>query len=291
MSIPLALLNELMGMTPNASEHGLLIQHMLEFCHWFMLALFVGWMAFFLYTIFRFHRSRNPRANYHGVKTKASAHLEFAVVLIEAVLLLGFALPLWGRRVTEFPDKDQALRVRAIGEQFWWNFHYPGPDNTFGRQSISLVSGANPLGIDWEDPAAQDDIVSKNELYLVNHRPTVIDIGSKDVIHSLSLHHFRMDQDATPGFSVPMWFRPIRAGEYEIVCAQLCGAGHYSMKAISTVTDQKGFDEWRADILTRMPPAQKAAAAPAGAPGAPSAATPPAAPAEIPASAGTPAPR
>lgn len=261
----LALLNELMGLPPNAAEHGLLIDHMLEFCHWFMLLLFVGWTAFFLYTIFRFHQSRNPRANYHGIKTKASAHLEFVVVLIEAVLLLGFALPLWGRRVTEFPDDQQAnaLRVRAVGEQFAWNFHYTGPDGAFGKQDAHLVTGSNPLGLDPNDPAGKDDVVSKNELYLVNHRPTVIHISSKDVIHSLSLKHLRMDQDAMPGMSIPMWFRPIREGEYEVVCAQLCGAGHYAMKAMSFVVDQGKFDVWLKETSDRQhPPAAAAAVAP-----------------------------
>lgn len=240
------MLNRLMGIVPNASEHGYLVDHFLEVCHWFMLLLFVGWIIYFLYTIFRFHRSRNPKANYHGVKSKASAHLEFFVVLVEAVLLLGFALPLWGNRVTaeHFPDRDQAVRVRAIGEQFWWNFHYPGPDGVFGRQSAYLVSGNNVLGLDPEDPAGKDDIVTKNDLHLINQRPTVIEISAKDVIHSFSLHHMRITQDAIPGSSIPMWFRPIKAGSYEIVCAQLCGAGHYAMKAMMTVETKAEFDAW-----------------------------------------------
>src|SRR4029453_7658939 len=120
------MLNRWMGLVPNASEHGYLVDHMLEFCHWFMVLLFVGWTTFFLYTLVRFHQRRNPRANYHGVKSKASAHLEFSVVLVEAVLLLGFALPLWGKRVSaeQFPDQSLALHIRAVGEQFAWNFHY-----------------------------------------------------------------------------------------------------------------------------------------------------------------------
>jgi cytochrome c oxidase subunit 2 len=245
------MLNRLMGIVPNASEHGYLVDHMLEFCHWFMLLLFVGWSIFFLYTIFRFHRSRNPRANYHGVKSKASAHLEFTVVLVEAILLLGFALPLWGNRVTaeEFPDRDQAFRVRAIGEQFWWNFHYPGADGVFGRQSAYLVSGNNPLGLDPEDPAGKDDVVAKNELHIVNQKPTVIEISAKDVIHSFAVHQMRVTQDAIPGSNVPMWFRPTRAGSYEIVCAQLCGAGHYAMKAMMIVETQEEVDAWMGDLI------------------------------------------
>src|SRR6187549_3327244 len=113
------MLNRLMGIVPNASEHGYLVDHMLEACHWFMAVLFFGWSCYFFYTIWRFHRSRNPKADYHGVQSKASAHLEFSVVLIEAVLLLGFGLPLWGKRETEnsFPKGSDALEVRAIAEQ------------------------------------------------------------------------------------------------------------------------------------------------------------------------------
>jgi cytochrome c oxidase subunit 2 len=240
------MLNKLMGIVPNASEHGYLIDHMLEFCHWFMLLLFVGWTSYFFYTIFRFSRSRNPKANYHGVQSKASAHLEFSVVLIEAVLLLGFALPLWGKRVNpdQWPDKDKAITVHAVGEQFAWNFHYPGPDKVFGRKEAGLVTSANPIGLDPNDPASKDDVISKNELHLVNNTPAVIEITSKDVIHSFSLQHMRMCQDAIPGTKIPMWFRPIKAGQYEIVCAQLCGAGHYAMKAMMLVEDQKTYDDW-----------------------------------------------
>lgn len=250
----LAILNELMGLMPNASEHGAAIDHMLEFCHWFMLMLFVGWTTYFFVALFRFHKSRNPKASYYGVKSKASLHVEGSVILVEAVLLLGFALPLWGTRVADFPDKDQALRVRAIGEQFSWTFQYPGPDGVFGKQDLSFVTPANPLGVDPKDPAGKDDFYAKNEMHTVLSRPTVIDITSKDVIHSLALHSMRMDQDATPGIRVPMWFRPIVAGTYEIVCAQLCGAGHYAMRADLIVEKPEEFKEWMDGVLKMQHP-------------------------------------
>jgi cytochrome c oxidase subunit 2 len=240
------MLNKLLGQVPDASEHGYLIDHMLEFCHWFMLVLFVGWFVFFITTLFRFHRSRNPKADYHGIQGHLSTHIEVSVVLVEAVLLIGFGLPLWGNRVTEesFPDKAEALRVHAVGEQFAWNFHYAGPDGVFGRQSMYLVGPNNPLGLDNADPAAQDDVISKNELHLTNYRPTVIEVTSKDVIHSLSLHSMRITQDGTPGSRVPVWFRPKKVGSYEIVCAQLCGAGHFAMRADMMVEEKKDFDAW-----------------------------------------------
>ena len=56
----LALINEFLGQPPNASSHGYQIDHILEFCHWFMAALFVGWSAFFIYVLIRFRKSRQP---------------------------------------------------------------------------------------------------------------------------------------------------------------------------------------------------------------------------------------
>lgn len=256
-------INEFIGIVPNASEHGTNIDHMLEFCHWFMAALFVGWIIYFFYTIWRFNAKRNPKANYYGVKSKASLHLEASVVLIEAVLLLGFALPLWGDRVApeSWPDRANALRVKCVAEQFAWNFHYPGPDGVFGRQFAHLISSSNAVGLDHTDPAAADDFVMKGELYLEQFRPTVIEITSKDVIHSLSLHTMRMTQDAIPGSMIPMWFRPVKTGEFEIVCAQLCGFNHYAMKANLITLPKTEFDEW----YKRNVPAPATPAAPTAA--------------------------
>ena len=253
-------INELTGIVPNASEHGTNIDHMLEFCHWFMAALFIGWITYFFYTIWRFSAKRNPKANYYGVTSKASVHLEASVVLLEAVILLGFALPLWGARVApeSWPDKDKALRIRAIGEQFAWNFHYPGPDGVFARQDNRLITADNPIGLDKADPSSADDIVTKGDLALEQYRPTIIEISSKDVIHSLSLHTMRMTQDAIPGSVIPMWFRPVKAGEFEIVCAQLCGANHYAMKAKMTTYPKAEFEAWQKELLDLKKPAAPA---------------------------------
>ena len=84
----LALINQLIGLPANASEHGYQIDHIIEFCHWFMGALFLGWSAFFIFVLWRFRKRRNPVASHEGVTSGISTHLEFAVVLIEAVLLV-----------------------------------------------------------------------------------------------------------------------------------------------------------------------------------------------------------
>ena len=177
--ISLALLNEFIGLPPNASEHGYQIDHIIEFCHWFMGALFLGWSAYFVYVLLRFRKGRHPVADHEGVKSGISTHLEFSVVLIEAVLLIAFAVPLWAKRVNEFPPTKDAILVHVIGQQFNWNFHLPGPDGQFGRRELDLVSNSNPLGLDPNDPASKDDLVVLGELHLPVNRPVIMELSSK----------------------------------------------------------------------------------------------------------------
>jgi cytochrome c oxidase subunit 2 len=264
----LAFINELIGLPPNASEHGYQIDHIIEFCHWFMGALFIGWSAFFIYVLVRFRKSRHPVADHEGVKSGISTHLEFAVVLIEAVLLVGFAIPLWAKRVNSFPDDKDAILVHAIGQQFNWNFHLPGPDGQFGRREIALLSNSNPLGLDYNDPAAKDDIVVQGELHVPVDRPVIIELSSKDVIHNFAMPNMRMAQDAIPGQLIPMWFKPIKTGSYEVVCGQLCGLGHYGMKGMLVVDNPAEYQAWlkeRAE-LGGTPPAPAPTDRPPGEP-------------------------
>jgi cytochrome c oxidase subunit II len=267
-----ALINELLGQPPNASEHGYQIDHIIEFSHWFMAALFVGCSAYFIYVLIRFHKSRHPRADHEGVKSGISTHLEFSVVLIDAVLLVGFAIPIWAKRVNEFPNTKDAILVHAVGQQFAWNFHMPGPDGLFGRRDVSLVSNNNPLGLDPNDPASKDDLTFTGELHVPVDRPVIIEVSSKDVIHNFALPHMRIAQDAIPGTLIPMWFKPIKTGTYEIVCGQLCGLGHYSMKGSIVVDSPADYQAWlkeRAELsgnTASAPPSGSPAPSPAASP-------------------------
>ncbi len=240
----LALINEFLGQQPNVSEHGYQIDHILEFCHWFMGALFVGWSAFFIFVLFRFRKGRQPVANHEGVTSGISTHLEFSVVLIEAVLLVGFAIPLWAKRVNEFPTTSDVILVHVAGQQFNWNFHLPGPDGLFGRRNVELVSNSNPMGVDPSDPAGKDDIVTLGELHVPVNRPVIIELSSKDVIHNFCLPSMRIAADAIPGSLIPMWFKPMRTGTYEVICGQLCGLGHAGMKGTLVVDAPEEYQAW-----------------------------------------------
>ena len=265
----LALINEFLGQPPNASEHGFQIDAIIEFSHWFMAALFVGWSVFFIYVLIRFRKSRHPVADHEGVKSGISTHLEFSVVLIDAVLLIGFAIPLWAKRVNQFPDTKDAVLVHAVGQQFNWNFHLPGPDGQFGHRDVNLVTNNNPLGLDPNDVAAKDDLTVTGELHVQVNRPVIIEVSSKDVIHNFALPHMRVAQDAIPGSIIPLWFKPIKTGTYEIVCGQLCGLGHYGMKGSLVVDSPADYQAWlkeRTELSGNQAPAPPATERPPGEP-------------------------
>ncbi len=236
------MLIDLLGIQKNAALNGVEIDDMLEFCHWFIFILFFGWGCFFVYTLWRFHHTRHPVADYFGVRSHVSSHLEFTVVMIEVTLLIAFAWPLWTNRV--YAPKEATVHVRAIAQQFGWNFHYPGPDGIFGRRDPKLVSANNPIGLDPNDPASKDDFVSSNEMHVPVNQVVIVDLTSKDVIHNYSLPSMRVGQDAIPGTMVPLWYKPFKAGEYEIVCGQLCGSGHGLMRGLLVVDTEDDYKAW-----------------------------------------------
>lgn len=246
-----------LGLPPLAANHGGQIDSLIGWIHIFMLVLFVGWGGFFIYTLIRFRRSRNPVANYTGVTSHASKYSEIGVAVVEGIILIGFAIPLWAARVGEIPPENEALVVHVTAEQFAWNVRYAGADGKFGRTDIKMIdTQSNPLGLDLADPTAKDDVTTLNQLYLPANRPVIVKLRSKDVIHSFGVPEFRVKQDAIPGFTIPIWFVPnittaemrTRTGnpefQFEIACAQLCGLGHYRMRGFVTVLSPEEFQKW-----------------------------------------------
>ena len=247
-----------LGIPENYSQHGGQVDHLLDVVHYFMLALGVGWTIFFLYCLWRFWHRRNPKASYHGVKNHISTHLEIGVVIVEAVLLLGFAFPLWAERVDSFDEvqTDDPVRVRCIGYQFAWNYHYPGADGKFGRIDRSLVSTTGDPCVDPNDPNGFDDFTSA-VLKLPVDRPAILQVTSTDVIHNYAIVPMRIQQDAMPGKDIPMWFTPTREMETFVVCAQLCGEGHANMVGTLQVIGEKAYDKW-AEAQTKSAAESKA---------------------------------
>jgi cytochrome c oxidase subunit 2 len=242
-------LGKLMGLPVLASEHGKDVDNFIIYIHWLMIVLFVGWMAYFIYALVRFRASRQPKAEYEGVKSHASSYVEIAVAAIEAFLLIGFAIPMWAKVVEDFPDPAKSTVIRVVAEQFNWNARYPGADGVFGAQDINLVDPAsNKFGYDPNDPAGKDDVVAPaKDIHMEVDKPVLIHLSSLDVIHSLAIRPLRVCQDAMPGLSIPVHFVPNLIGKYRLTCAQLCGNGHASMDGFVTVESAEDFQKWLAE--------------------------------------------
>jgi cytochrome c oxidase subunit 2 len=240
-------MEKLLGLPELASEHGKDVDKLIIYVHYLMIALFVGWLAYFAYSLFRFHRSRNPKADYIGVKNHASNYIEVIVAVVEGILLAGFAIPYWARAVDKFPAEQNSTVVQVVAQQFAWNLRYPGKDGAFGKQEMRLVSNDNLFGVDPADPNGKDDVQLVNDLHVVVHKPVIIYLSSKDVIHSFKVIAMRVTQDAIPGMRIPIHFTPTIEGRYQINCAQLCGVGHSSMtQGYLVVESQEAFDKWLA---------------------------------------------
>jgi cytochrome c oxidase subunit 2 len=229
-----------------ASGHAAEIDTIMLLVHSLMLALAVGWGGVFVYTLIRFRRSRQPKADYHGARSRYSTYTEAGIVIAELILLVGFSIPAWATRTRNLPPAHEAVVIRVVGEQFAWNAHYPGADGAFGPQNPKLLAPDNPLGLDPRSPAARDDITTVNEIVVPLGRPVIVHLSAKDVIHSFGVPAMRIKQDANPGMMTAVWFTPTMTGDFDVACSQLCGFGHYRMKAILRVVSADDFTRWLA---------------------------------------------
>jgi cytochrome c oxidase subunit 2 len=167
------------------------------------------------------------------------------VVGIEILTLTFVGSKAWGA-IYLAPAEPGALRVDVQAEQFAFYFRYTGPDGQFGGLHPDKIDdgSGNYFGLDpANDIAARDDIVVGSLVVPVN-RPISLTLHSKDVGHSFYVRELRMQQDFVPGLDIPLHFTATQIGKYEIVCTQLCGLGHYNMKAYLEVMSEPDYEQW-----------------------------------------------
>ncbi|HEY3762130.1 MAG TPA: cytochrome c oxidase subunit II [Verrucomicrobiae bacterium] len=235
----------LLGMPQLAASTGEKVDALIVWVHLLMFALFVGWVGYFCYAIWRFNCKRNPKADYEGVKNHISNYIELIVAGVEAILLCGVAIPVWAKAVDEFPAAKDSTVVYVMAQQYAWNVRYAGADGVFGRQDMKYITEGNVFGVDPNDPNGKDDIQLLNDIHVPVNKPVIVYVSSKDVIHSFKLAAMRVCQDAIPGLRIPLWFIPTQVGKYQINCAQLCGPGHSAMTGgMVTVESQADYDKW-----------------------------------------------
>lgn len=180
--------------------------------------------------------------------------LEITWTTLTAILFIGLNLmgtDIWAKARFE-PPAPGALAVEVTGMQFQWYFRYTGPDGQFGRvdprQADPSAGGMAALGVDETDPNSKDDIVVNTMVVPVN-RQVDITLRAQDVIHDFYVRELRFKQDAVPGLLIRLHFTPTSTGEYEVACAELCGLGHYKMRAVLRVVSAQEFQQWEAQRL------------------------------------------
>jgi cytochrome c oxidase subunit 2 len=219
--------------------------------HQFMLTLVITGIIFVVaqvalaYAVWRFRDRRDGRkAGYSHGNNK----LELTWTVAAAIIFIGLNLMgyhIWAS--VHFMGAQQgSMRVEVWGQQFAWYFRYPGPDGKFGPVHVEKVDDAtgNFLGLDRDhDPDSKDDIVTATLGIPVN-QPVELILRSKDVTHSFFVRELRLKQDLVPGMEIPIHFTATRVGTYEIACAELCGLGHYKMRAFLSVMQPEDFQKW-----------------------------------------------
>src|SRR5688572_33479438 len=133
-------MHELLEIPIQASAHAAEIDRMTVLTHWLMAVLFIGWGAFFIYTLIRFRSGANPKANYHGVKSHMASYIEVAVAAVEPVPIVAIAISAWAARVDAFPAENEATVVGVSADGFAWNTDYPGVAGQFVRSDVKPVS-------------------------------------------------------------------------------------------------------------------------------------------------------
>jgi cytochrome c oxidase subunit II len=168
----------------------------------------------------------------------------FLLVGTEVLALGVFGTKAWGA-VYFTPPAPNAMAIQAQAGQFAFYFRYPGPDGSFGPTRPDLISQANAnfFGLDMNNPDSKDDIVTAEMAIPVNKEIHLL-MHSIDVGHAFYVPELRIHQDFVPGLDLSVHFTATKIGKYEIVCTQLCGLGHYNMKAYLEVMSQEDFDKW-----------------------------------------------
>jgi cytochrome c oxidase subunit 2 len=162
-------------------------------------------------------RKRSPDDLRDGDPIHGNTRLEIVWTTIPAVLMIGAAV-YSGLVLADIEEtKANQQTVRVTGEQFAWTFAY-GDGKPF----------------------------RSGELHFVEDTPYLLKLTAKDVIHSFWVPQFRMKKDAVPGMTTEVRVTPTRKGRYTLVCTELCGLGHSTMRARVIVQDQAGFDRWAA---------------------------------------------
>ena len=214
---------------------------------WVTGTVFVVINAFMAYCVYKFRHRSGQKAAYEPENHKLEGWLS-AITTVGVVLMLAPGLFVWADFVQ--PPED-ATEFEVLGQQWQWNFRYPGADGKLGTADTEFVNEENPFGINPEDPNGQDDIiVNAPDMHLPVGKPVKALLRSNDVLHNYTIAQLRVKMDLVPGLTSYLWFEPEVTGRYDILCEELCGIGHFIMRGAIVIDTQEDFNTWIASQPT-----------------------------------------
>jgi cytochrome c oxidase subunit II len=232
--------------TPIASNWGF-IDTTLIITFWITGIAFAAVVLFMAYCVWKFRHQEGRKAEYEPENRKVELWLT-GITTVGVAALLAPGLIVWYQFVTV---PDEATEIEVFAQQWYWSYRLPGEDGQLGRSDARFVSADNPLGLDPEDPAGQDDvIVVGGDLHLPVDRPVHVLLRSVDVLHNFYVPEFRAKMDMVPGMVTYFWFTPTRTGEFEVLCAELCGVGHAIMRGYVQIQSEEDYLAWLAAQTT-----------------------------------------
>lgn len=209
--------------------------------------VFIAVSLFLALAVFKFRHKEGRRAKFEPENKK----LEWWLTGLTSLGIAGMLAPglvVWAEYV--YPP-DDAHVFETVSQQWSWDFRLPGADGELGQAATKFISYDNPLGLDPSDPNSLDDlIILGGEMHLPINKPVIAYLRSLDVLHDFYVPQFRAKMDIVPGMETYFWFTPTRTGEFEILCAELCGVGHSQMRGYVVVDEAADYAIWLADQET-----------------------------------------
>ncbi len=234
--------------TPLASNWGA-IDDTIIITFWVTGAVFVAVNVFMAYAVFRYrNRGEDSQpAHYEPENPKLEMWLTvFTAIGIAAMLAPG--LYVWNDFVNV---PEEAWELEAVGEQWRWTFRLPGDDDKLGTVDSRLVNIDNPFGMNPNDENGQDDLlITSNVVHIPVDQPVKFLLRSKDVLHDFAVAQFRVKMDLVPGLVTYLWLTPTKVGSYEILCEELCGLAHFTMRGRVVVDTLEDFNAWKDEQIT-----------------------------------------
>lgn len=226
--------------TPIASNWGY-IDDTIIITFWITGVVFAAVVLFTAYCVYRYRHKDGQRADYEPENKRLESWLA-GLTAVGVVAMLTPGLFVWAQFIDVPPA---AAEAEVLGQQWQWSYRLPGADGKLGKADAQLVSAANPYGINPDDPNGRDDVlIEADYLHLPVDKPVRMLLRSLDVLHDFYVAEFRAKMDMIPGVVTYFWFTPTRTGQFEVLCAELCGTGHPYMRGGVVIDSEEAYLAW-----------------------------------------------